>query len=272
MIGDKIKLKGLSFEEINNLTPNGLILLGYRGSIAHGTYVLNSDSIDDKDIMGTFVAPKEYYLGFNHFLPCNLTEVHEKKLREWDMVFYEIRKFIHLLIKSNPNVLMMLWLPEKYYIYSNSIGWSLIMCREIFVSKQIYHSFTGYAHGQLHRMMNWKFKGYMGEKRKILVEKFGYDTKNASHLIRLLRMGIEFLIEGKLNVEREDASELLDIKMGRWSLDRIKQEASILFEQAREAYIKSPLPNEPDKEKAEKLCMNIISNYHNFPFDGWEWK
>lgn len=270
MIGDDIKLKGLSFEETNHLMPDDLILLGYRGSIVHGTYVLNSDpnSIDDKDILGVFVAPKEHYLGFNH----NADKPYEKKLREWDMVFYEVRKFIYLLIKSNPNVLIMLWLPDKYYIYSTSPGWTLVLNKEIFISKQIYHSFTGYAHGQLHRMTNWKFEGYMGEKRKGLVEKFGFDTKNASHLIRLLRMGIEFLVEGKLNVEREDATELIDIKMGKWSLDKVRHEADILFDRAQEAYIKSPLPNEPDKERAEKLCMNIISYYHNFPFNGWEWK
>jgi len=50
-----MNLKGLSKEEQENLLniPN-TIFLGYRGSIAHGMYVPNSDpnSIDDKDIMG----------------------------------------------------------------------------------------------------------------------------------------------------------------------------------------------------------------------------
>jgi len=52
----------------------------------------------------------------------------------------------------------------------------------------------------------------MGAKRKSLVEKFGYDTKNAAHLILLLRMGIEFLSVGVLHVKRHDAQELLEIK------------------------------------------------------------
>ena len=41
------------------LLPEGLILLGYRGIIAHGMYVPqeNPNSIDDKDVMGVFVAP-----------------------------------------------------------------------------------------------------------------------------------------------------------------------------------------------------------------------
>jgi len=53
-------------------------------------------------------------------------------------------------------------------------------------------------------------------KRRELVRRLGYDAKNAAHLIRLLRMGIEFLTEGTLHVERVDAPELLDIKHGAW--------------------------------------------------------
>lgn len=56
----------------------------------------------------------------------------------------------------------------------------------------------------------------MGERRKALVRRHGYDTKNAAHLIRLLRMGIEFLQSGELLVDRSghDAGELLAIKRG----------------------------------------------------------
>jgi hypothetical protein len=58
--------------------------------------------------------------------------------------------------------------------------------------------------------------GYMGKKRRELVMRVGYDSKNAAHLIRLLRMGIEFLTEGALHVERADGPELLEIKRGGW--------------------------------------------------------
>ena len=47
-----IKLKGLSEEQTKELLPpQGLILLGYRGSISHGTYEPSEDpnSIDDID-------------------------------------------------------------------------------------------------------------------------------------------------------------------------------------------------------------------------------
>jgi hypothetical protein len=98
----------------------------------------------------------------------------------------------------------------------------------------------------------------MGEKRKQLVARFGYDCKNAAHLIRLLRMGIEFLTDGELRVFRNDATELKEIKSGQWSLEKVKREAEALFILAREAFVKSALPAKPDYQKAEELLINIL--------------
>jgi len=258
-----MKLKGLSEEETNQIlsdgqgNPRNLILLGYRGSIAHGTYKKSTEphSVDDKDVMGVFIGSEKHYTGFEE------NEVGEKMFREWDIVQYELKKFVSLLLKSNPNVLMMLWLPEKYYLLKDKYGEMLIQNRDIFVSKQAYHAFSGYAYGQFKRMTNFKFEGYMGEKRKKLVEKFGYDCKNAGHLIRLLKMGIEFLTEGVLYVEREDAPQLISIKNGEWTLEQVKSEAEKLFELAQQAYIHSPLKDKPNYEKAEELLMSIIRDY-----------
>ena len=104
--------------------------------------------------------------------------------------------------------------------------------------------------------------GYMGQKRRELVRRVGYDAKNAAHLIRLLRMGIEFLTEGTLHVERVDGPELLDIKRGAWSLEKVKAESERLFQLAQEAYVRSSLPPEPDRDRAERLCVEMISGYH----------
>lgn len=256
-----IHFKELSKEETQAILPPNLILLGFRGSIAHGTYVASTDpnSIDDKDIMGVYIAPKEHYLGFGK------RDVYEKFYNMYDCVFYEVRKFVSLLLKSNPNVLGLLWLSPQYYIYKTEEGQLLIDNRELFVSKQAFLSFNGYAWGQFHRMTHYKFEGYMGEKRKQLVDKYGYDIKNAVHLIRLLEMGIEYLTEGKLYVERSNATKLLSIKQGEWTLEEVKKEAERLFTLTQEAYIKSPLPAEPKRNEAEQLVMKIIRN--NLFFD-----
>jgi hypothetical protein len=319
----QIKLKNMSQEQVWELLPENLILLGYRGSIAHNMYVPqhDPDSIDDKDLMGVYVAPVAHYLGFGR------DEVKEKFISEWDAVSYEVKKFTGLLLKSNPNVLSLMWVPERHLIYEHELGRLLRENRGLFVSKQAYHSFNGYAYAQFKRMTHFNQEaqnemamletelaargididqlnatqaersaiaeagpfsgqpvgvtieryaslkrkyfsgGYMGTKRKELVRKVGYDAKNAAHLIRLLRMGIEFLVEGELHVERADAEQLLSIKRGEWSIERVKDEAERLFKLAEEAYIRSSLPPKPDAEKAERLCMEIVARYHGLRGD-----
>jgi predicted nucleotidyltransferase len=262
-----MKFKGLTDEEAKRLVPENLILLGYRGSIAHNTYEpsTNPNSIDDKDIMGVFVANLNNYIGLEK------KEHHEAFIHEWDAVSYEIRKYINLLLKCNPNVLALLWLEDKHYLYKSDVGRLLIANRRVFVSKQAYHSFNGYAWGQFKRMIHFKFEGYMGDKRKQLVEKHGYDTKNAAHLIRILEMGIEFLTEGTLYVARQNAQKLLDIKHGNWTLEQVKTEAEKLFTLAHEAYVKSTLPAQPDRKAAEELLMRIICDYHSLNKKGSFW-
>jgi predicted nucleotidyltransferase len=205
--------------------------------------------------MGVYMGSVKHYLGFGE------KETREKFVGEWDCVFYEFRKMINLLMKSNPNVLSLLWVRENHILYQNEVGKILRENRDLFVSKNAYHSFTGYAYSQLKRMTHFKFEGYMGSKRKGLVEKFGFDCKNGSHLIRLLKMGIEFLIDGELHVHREDAPYLLAIKHGEYTLEQIKEEADRLFKLAEQAYINSKLPNKPDRDKIERFCIDTIMGY-----------
>jgi hypothetical protein len=91
-----------------------------------------------------------------------------------------------------------------------------------------------------------------------LVRKYHYDVKNAAHLIRLLRMGTEFLGTGELRVYRtDDAEELKHIKRGGWTLERVKQEAERMFVAAEQACAQSPLPAEPDSAAASALLVRI---------------
>lgn len=102
------------------------------------------------------------------------------------------------------------------------------------------------------------FSGYMGTKRKGLVKRYGYDVKNAAHLIRLLRMGKEFLETGELQVYRTaDAQELRDIKRGEWTLQQVKDEADRLFAGLRVAETESPLSAVPDVYGANQLLVRM---------------
>ena len=65
-----------------------------------------------------------------------------------------------------------------------------------------------------------------------------------------------------MHVERVDAPEVLDIKRGAWPLERVKAEAERLFQLSQEAYVRSSLPPEPDRDRTERLCVQMISSYH----------
>jgi uncharacterized protein len=127
------------------------ILIGLAGS--HG-YGLNRPE-SDLDYRGVFIAPKSYYFGFNKV---------EQKDGGWDTepgifdflngekdtVIYELKKFVQLLAGANPNILELLWL--KQYPVKTEVGELLLQHREIFLSKRVKHTYSGYAFAQIKKI------------------------------------------------------------------------------------------------------------------------
>lgn len=243
------------------LTERKFAIVARIGSESHGTHVPKTDpnSVDDRDIMGVVIPPISYYLGLDEW------EHSTSFIGEWDVVLYRFEKFVRLLIKQNPNVLSLLYLEPEDYLYLSSIGKNIIENRNLFVSKQAYYSFAGYAHGQLKKMTSFTKQGYMGAKRAELVEKYGFDCKNGSHLIRLLKMCVEYLQTGKLQVRRTtDAQTLIDIKTGKWSFMDVQVEADRLFKEAERAYKDSELPENVDIEEIKFMTSLWLREYFYF--------
>lgn len=104
----------------------------------------------------------------------------------------------------------------------------------------------------------WEWKKNRNEKRSALEEQFGYDTKHAMHLVRLLRMGAEALQTGVLLVRRPDAEELLAIRAGKWTYEELVEYAEMMDNDVRvNLYAKSSLPKKPDIHLAAKLVLDI---------------
>lgn len=232
-------------------------LTTWRGSIAHGTYVPNDDplSIDDKDLIGICIPSRDYYVGLKEFGSRGTEEIVSDP---WDIVVYEHRKALRLLAKGNPNMLCMLWSPPEFTTHWTVAGEALINARSLFATKAVLPAYRGYAQAQLKKMQANVYQGYMGTKRKALVDQFGYDTKNASHAIRILRQGINFILTGEMEVYRSDAEELLAIKRGEFSLREIKLMASDLDNSLEKAGVYSKLPEKPDWKAINKLAVDMF--------------
>jgi len=111
--------------------------------------------------------------------------------------------------------------------------------------------------------------------RRELEIKSGYDTKHAAMLVRLLRVGYEILTTGKVIVNRHglDADELLAVKNGAWSFEKVmefkdemegKLEAEYLRQKKLIAEGKpTPIPREVNKVKLNELYHQLYNEYWN---------
>lgn len=104
----------------------------------------------------------------------------------------------------------------------------------------------------------WTWKKHRNVQRSVLEEQFGYDTKHAMHLVRLLRMGLEALRDGEILVKRPDAAELLEIRAGAWTYEQIVEYAETMDKEIREVwYVKTQLPKKPNLQRAAQLLMDV---------------
>jgi hypothetical protein len=95
-------------------------------------------------------------------------------------------------------------------------------------------------------------------KRAALEEKIGYDAKHATQLVRLLKLGKEVLLTGKMQVKRiYDREELMEIKNCQWSYEKLVAYADKIEDEVKAAYFSSPLPIKPDINYLDDLCINM---------------
>lgn len=100
-------------------------------------------------------------------------------------------------------------------------------------------------------------------KRSEIERTCGYDGKNASHCVRLMRMAIEGIRTGEIIVNRKRAGDsdlLLDIKYGRMPYDELDTLVNELFATSEHA-IKNEcvLPDSVDSSLINTLCERVIS-------------
>lgn len=145
-------------------------------------------------------------------------------------------------------------LEEKYWMAAvKQIGYDTNFIRLLDLERQ----YTS-------RLREWQsfqtWKATRNPARAELEAKFGYDTKHALHLVRLLRMCREILVEGKVYVRRPDAEELLQIRAGAWSYEELVAWAMAQDTELYEVMKTSPLPVQPDRKRIDALCLELIED------------
>ena len=98
--------------------------------------------------------------------------------------------------------------------------------------------------------------------RAELERKFRYDVKHGAHLVRLLRMCREILEHHEVRVRRPDAEEIVAIRNGAWSLEKLIEFAETEDKELDKVKVTSTLPYSPDYDKINDLCVSIILDFH----------
>jgi len=218
------------------------------GSNLYGTNLDNSD----QDIRGIVIAPAKYHLGLERF------EHYDDP--DEDKVYYDIKKFVKLVAKGNPHVIEWMYAPS-YFIKDMYGNWLFRICREHAISQRLIKHHIGMATNHMRRIDEPGRK--CGVKGKELIKKFGYNTKDAACIVRVLEQCIEMLTLGKLVMPRPNADILLNIRHGGWSLDHLRSYIDIQLEGIRTIEEKglSILPKKPRFNKLNEEIVNLVSHF-----------
>lgn len=250
----------MNFDLINQELPKNVewlkertILLTRTGSYAYGTNTPNSD----KDYRGVCIPPAEYFLGLKSINEYNTSggkNFVKNTSEDTDITITHINKFVKDSMNGVPNNLDILFCRDEDIIYIDDFGKELRDMRKSFLSKALKNKFCGYAHSQKHKMI---IKKGNGSGRQDLVDKYGFDTKFASHTVRLLTSIIEILTTGDYHTFRPNRKLLLDIRNGKYSLNQVLKMIDSLEEEVEKNYETTKLPDHCDFEKINKWLINL---------------
>lgn len=148
---------------IQEVKDSGLLAYEFvRGSTLYNT---NIEGISDVDYGGVYIAPTETLLG----LPENYEpQVSDEK---HDTTYYELGRWVELLMKANPNALESLFAPRDKVVGDIHPAIQLIIDnRDLFVTKECFNSLTGYAVSQIKkcRGLNKKCVQPVLERKEVL--------------------------------------------------------------------------------------------------------
>jgi predicted nucleotidyltransferase len=184
----------------------------------------------------------------------------KKKIEEWDINWDLLEPADRINMQGKISTMLAeskLTTDETYIVAARSLGFNdnfidyLKKERSYKTKKQDWDSYQSWLKTR-------------NEKRAELERKYGYDTKHGAHLVRLMRMCREIMTTGKVVVKRPDAQELLGIRNGDWTYEKLiewaaKEEAELnaIYEEQSKSQNKI-IPYSPDRTKLDSLCQEIV--------------
>lgn len=251
--------------------PMNTHYLTIMGSVSYGV----SSDTSDMDVYGFCIPPKEIIFphlageiqGFGtpnkrfgqwqeHHIkdPCAM----QGKGRSYDLSVYNVVDYFQLLMQNNPNMVDSIFTPDNCVLHITRIGTMVREKRKLFLHKKCWHTFKGYAFAQMKKIRN---KERESSARRELIERYGYDTKFAYHLVRLLNEVEQIMVEGDLDLQR-NREQLKDIRNGMWTEEQLEDYFAKKEVALEETYNKSTLRWGPDEVAIKELLLNVLEEHY----------
>lgn len=173
------KTETVGIPEFDKIRNDGRLLIEYvRGSTSYGL----STSTSDIDSGGIYICSIKELLGYNTYKE----EIADAKN---DNKWYELNKFISLLVKANPNILEALFVDDNFIIGKvHPIMKYLREHRDMFLTKQCFISFYKYAESQIYkaRGLNKKIVNPIKERKTPLDFTYTFRRQGSTNILTFL--------------------------------------------------------------------------------------
>lgn len=178
-----------------------------------------------------------------------------KQVDSWEIDFADVERATVVYVQGQIEKVLTDWglaRDDRYRLAAQQLGYEtnfLEMMEKERRYKQAMDAWDAYA--------SWK-RG-RNDRRAALETKYGYDTKHASHLVRLLQSCAEILETCDYSPKRPNAGELLNIKNGGWTYEQVITYAKEAEAELAGLSLRSKLPRSPDREALNALCVEVSS-------------
>lgn len=233
------------------------------GSQMHGT---GDPAGEDTDIMAIVIEPEWMVFGTQHFETTQIRTQPEGVRSgpgDIDYVAHSLMKWVRLAAKGNPSILLPMFVPDdhKGMQHITPEGHVLRQHRDLFVTKSAGAQHLGYMTAQRARLTGER--GGKHTNRPELIEKYGYDTKYAMHMLRLGYQGLELMTKGTITlpVPEPHLSMLVEVRKGRRTLEDCLAVQAYLEGELEQATNKADLPKQPDPVRLGRLCADLYQSY-----------
>lgn len=231
------------FKTDKNLGDN-VVLLAIGGSHAYGL----ADKHSDLDIRGIAIEREEVLLGLDNFE--SRTYISKDST---DIVIHSLSKFVYLALKGNLNIIELLYSNAEDILKVNEYVLPFIENADMFLSKRMYQPMRGIVRSYV-SIVQYTNRG---------------DRKHSKAIKRIARiMALSYDVftchefhTNVSNLSMYGACISMLETIDRCSKDPGKDILKVADSFMADCYEKSDLKEEPDKEKIERLLIDVHKSY-----------